>query len=340
MTPSRAARFTAIVFVFSFLSLSFRGLAQDLPPRYPTLELFTNTPCPICGSQNPGMFARLQNYEGQYHLISFYPGKPYPTCIFYKANIPENTTRWQFYPGHLFGTPTVAINGLNFTNSAGVTNALLNSITGGTSWLSVNVEETPGPDRTVDITLTDHVGGSLTTGRLFAVIVEKEIQYNAPNGETLHHHVFRRFLGPVGGEDVDLTSGTASKSYTYSVDASWEADQVYVIAWLMDPSTKEIYNSGTRFDPDFVSAVDDPLTEDPLEVVPNPASSQFRITLPDRVEEAALRIYDAAGKLVYQDDSFGRESSSIDCASWPSGLYFLRLHAEGRQRSGSISIDR
>ena len=79
--------------VMGCLGISGALVGQNLPPKYLTMELFTNTPCPICGSQNPGLFSRLTNYEGQYHLISFYPGKPYSSCIFYQANIPENTAR-------------------------------------------------------------------------------------------------------------------------------------------------------------------------------------------------------------------------------------------------------
>ncbi|HQW01553.1 MAG TPA: Omp28-related outer membrane protein, partial [Saprospiraceae bacterium] len=215
--------------------------AQDLPIRYATLELFTNTPCPICASQNPGLFNRLANYEGQYHLIGFYPGSPYSSCIFYQANIPQNSARVQHYSGEIFGSPTVALNGIDFKSSSGVNTTVLDNLTGGTSWLYINVDETTGTSRSVTIDLQDVVGGSLTTGRLYAVIVEKEISYNAPNGETLHHNVFRRFLTDVNGEDVDLTSGQATKTYQYAVSGTWNADETYVIAWLMDPTTEEIY---------------------------------------------------------------------------------------------------
>lgn len=82
------------------------------PPRFATLELCTNTPCPICGSQNPGLFNPLMNDEGQYHLISFCPGKPNASCIFYQRNISEYTSRYQFYKGNIFGSPTVLKMGL------------------------------------------------------------------------------------------------------------------------------------------------------------------------------------------------------------------------------------
>src|SRR5690606_32967487 len=242
------------LFLLALLGFVLAGLrpvaAQDMPTRYPTLELFTNTPCPICGSQNPGFFNRLANYEGEYHLISFYPGRPYSSCIFYQSNIAENTTRLEHYTGDVFGSPTVAIHGIDFRSPNQVTTAVLDGLTGGTSWLHVDVEETTGTTRDVTISLTDHVGGSLGLGRLFAVIVEREILYNAPNGETVHHNVFRRFLTASTGEIVDLSAGPVTRTYQYNVDGSWNANEIYVIAWLSDTGTNEIYNSGTRFDPD------------------------------------------------------------------------------------------
>ena len=233
----------ALLLTFYITLCSNPVAAQDLPPRYATLELFTNTPCPICANQNPGLFSRLAQFEGEYHLIGFYPGKPYSSCIFYQANKPENDTRFQFYQGNIFGTPTVALNGIDFKSSNGVTNTVLEGLTGGTSWLHVDVEETSGSNRSVTINLEDHVGGSLTTGRLFAVIVEKEISYTAPNGETVHHNVFRKFLSNPTGEDIDLTTGIASRSYNYDVDPTWKADEVYIIALLTVPSTIEVFNS-------------------------------------------------------------------------------------------------
>ena len=329
-----------IYLLFSLL-LTFSDVkSQDLPPRYPTLELFTNTPCPICANQNPALFSRLANFEGEYHLVGFYPGKPYNSCIFYNANKTENTARWQFYTGSIFGTPTVAINGLEFENSNGVTNTVLESITGLTSWLEVAVDETTGSSRTVDIRLQDHVGGSLTTGRLFAVIVEKEILYNAPNGETVHHNVFRKFLTASAGEDIDISSGTATATFTYDVDPTWNADEIYVIAWVMNPDTKEIYNSGTRFDPDFATAVDEVSKTGVFHLYPNLTAGEFTIALPDNQHKASVRLYNTVGALFFSHTYEAISEINIDGSTWPEGIYVVRVAVEGRERSERVSIIR
>lgn len=311
---------------------------QDLPIRYATLELFTNTPCPICASQNPGLFNRLANYEGQYHLIGFYPGSPYSSCIFYQANIPQNTARVQHYSGEIFGSPTVALNGIDFKSSSGVNTTVLDNLTGGTSWLYIDVEETTGTSRTVTIDLQDVVGGSVNTGRLYAVIVEKEINYNAPNGETLHHNVFRRFLTDVNGEDVDLTSGQVTRTYQYEVSGTWNADETYVIAWLMDPTTEEIYNSGTRFDADFISALNPVQPLSALSIFPNPATFEVNISFPSDITSADIEVFDPQGRLVRTLRGSKGPQVQISIDDFLPGKYFLRLTSGREVYTGSFDV--
>jgi hypothetical protein len=309
---------------------------QDMAPKYPMLELFTNTPCSVCGSQNPGLFSRLAAFEGQYHLVSFYPGTPYSSCIFYQANTTENGARLAFYP-MIFGTPTVAINGTEFRSSSGVSNTVLNNITGQESWLSVKVEETFGTSRTADITLTDHVGGSLTTGKLYVVIVEREIMYAAPNGETVHYNVFRKFLSSVDGDDVDLSSGMAGRSYQYNVDAEWDADEIHVVAWLMNPDTKEIYNSGTRFDPTLSSTEeigDTPI----LNIYPNPVSDVVNIIIPEDAMDAPLRIFNTNVQLIYKQATSGDTRVTLDASSWPAGRYLVEIEDGERRLRGIFEV--
>lgn len=334
-------RFFIIISVGVVLFFRPTGVSgQELPIRYATLELFTNTPCPICASQNPGLFNRLANYEGQYHLIGFYPGSPYSSCIFYQANIPQNTARVQHYTGNIFGTPTVALNGIDFKSSSGVTTTVLDNLTGGTSWLYIDVAETTGTSRTVTIDLQDVVGGSVSTGHLFAVIVEKEIFYNAPNGETVHHNVFRRFLTDVNGEEVDLSSGQVTRTYNYDVNNGWNADETYVIAWLMDSGSQEIYNSGTRFDADFTSAINTVQPLSTLSVFPNPASTEVNITLPTGVAVVDVEIYDAQARLMRSLSLQEGPQLSIATGDFPLGRYFIRLKADKVAYTGSFEVAR
>lgn len=186
--------------------------------------------------------------------------------------------------------------------------------------------------------MIDHSEGSVESARLFAVIVEKEIMYNAPNGETVHHNVFRSFLGPVGGEVVDLSGGIASKTYAYDVENEWQADQIYVIAWLTATDSKEILNSGSRFDPDFISSVGGPGTANSISMYPNPAVNQFVISIPEYAGSAEVSIFDLQGKRVFSNTYSGGEQPEINAAGWPAGMYLVSLQIGGRTLEGKVQI--
>ncbi|MCB9295388.1 MAG: Omp28-related outer membrane protein [Lewinellaceae bacterium] len=107
--------------------------------------------------------------------------------------------------------------------------------------------------------------------RLFVAVVEKEIQYNAPNGETLHHDVFRDMLTSKDGDPVSLAAagGSVTASFNYTIQNNWNANQVYVLAFVQDYATKEVFNSGTPFDPLISSAEEASVSA--MRLYPNPA---------------------------------------------------------------------
>lgn len=326
-----------ILLCLSFLFTVQFAQAQE-PPRYLTLELFTNTPCPICASQNPGLFSRLQNYENEFHLISFYPGKPYSSCIFYQANIAENTTRLNHYQGNIFGSPTVVLNGTEFRSSSQVTDHVLSSMTGGTSWLYVDVNESNDATRDVEIVLQDHGVASPNGGKLFAVIVERQVNYNAPNGETIHHNVFRKFLSSPDGDDVILTEGTAIVNYQYSNEVGWDENETYVIAWLMNPETEEIYNSGTKFDPDFTTSTDPVVATTPLVVYPNPATDNIQVQIPEIYTGGVLTIYSGNGMKVLREENVIYPLTTVSVKTLTAGKYFVSLSKNNERIISAIEV--
>lgn len=320
------------------LFITFQSLFAQQPLRYATLELFTNTPCPICASQNPGFFNRLQNYNDEVHLISFYPGKPYNTCIFYQANTTENNTRFNHYQGDIFGSPTIVINGTEFRSPNQVTEQILSNITGGTSWLYVDVNESTGATRNVDINLRDFGTASPTGGKLYAVVVERQILYNAPNGETTHRNVFRKFLSNPNGDDITLTNGNASINYQYSNESGWNVNETYVIAWLMNPETEEIYNSGTKFDEDFTSSTPSVENDNSLLVYPNPATDEINIQIPQDFINAEIVIYSLNGQKLIAQQSSQTEIQKVSVDQLNAGKYVIKLLQDGKELTALFDV--
>lgn len=79
-----------------------------------------------------------------------------------------------------------------------------------------------------------------------------------------------------------------------------------------------------------------------LPPAPNPARSRSKIrySVPDR-QKVSLRLYDVLGRQVStiaQGKVEGRQATTINVSSLPSGIYFLRLDASGKVRTRRLTI--
>jgi hypothetical protein len=125
---------------------------------------------------------------------------------------------------------------------------------------------------------------------------------------------------------------------SYEVDETWNPDEIYVIAWVSDPETKEIYNSGTRFDADFTSATNPVQPLAVLSIYPNPASNEINIKLPSEAASAAIEVVDLQGRVVRSLPSQIGPILQVNITDLPTGNYFVRLKAEKQMYTGSFEI--
>ena len=79
------------------------------------------------------------------------------------------------------------------------------------------------------------------------------IEYSSPpgsNGERDFPNVMRKMLPSASGTSVSAMEAGATMTYDfdYAMDAVWNADEIYVIAFLQNEDTREIVNSGSSID--------------------------------------------------------------------------------------------
>ena len=235
---------------FSLFLLFAASLATAQVPKYVLFEHFTNTRCGICGSNNPAFYQNIGiNTNPKLHHVAIHPSIPYNNCVFYQANMTEQNARASFYG--LPGTPRVAVNGastmsVSNTNAATIDNAYCATC----SPVEVRVTEQNNGSRSVSIDIKSVGAPPSGNYRLFAAIVEKTVNYNAPNSESVHHNVFRQFLTAMTGDAVSLAAqgSQTNVSFTYTINSNWVANEIYVLAWLYDATTNTVVNSGTKFD--------------------------------------------------------------------------------------------
>jgi hypothetical protein len=323
-TSFRALVYSALFFGFGSVSLS----AQD-GKRYPLIEHFTNTYCTTCAARNPAFYDLLDDYWANIHQISYHKNSPNPNCIYYQANIAGNMARVNYYG--ITGTPRATLSGTVVTTSAAVMpeSTFLQALDQ-TSPLSIVVSETGGTHRNITIEVIAHNEVAAGEYRLYAAVVEKYTDYHAPNGEKDHHNVFRKMLPSDDGEPFTppAAGGKTTFTYNYDVLADWQPNQVYVIAFVQNVVTKEVLNSGSRFDPPLVSGLFDIDNQLSFSITPNPANDYLQVAIPGTYASLSADIYATTGEKLLHQSSLDENRLIISALS--PGIYFLRVQAGDR----------
>jgi thiol-disulfide isomerase/thioredoxin len=305
------------------LSITIALFAQQSAKRYVMLEHFTNSRCSVCASKNPSFYNFINQYPNDIHHIAIHPSMPYNNCFFYLANPVENNERAYFY--NIIGTPSVALNGTLLNPSTPLLNsAQLQPYLNKTSPIYLKVTET-GTGNTRSASIDVHSLGTLPNigYKIYAVIVEKTVNYNAPNGETVHHDVFRKIVPEVNG--IAFTPAPVGQSnvinFNYTIANNWVADEVYILAYVQS-AAPEIINSGTKYDPLVLSASDAKV--ETIAVMPNPATDQVYFQLPDE-QVQTLEIFDVKGQRMAANFSQEQDVVQVPVAQLASGMYFFKI---------------
>ncbi|MBL4655652.1 MAG: Omp28-related outer membrane protein [Bacteroidia bacterium] len=218
-------------------------------------EHFTNVCCGPCADQNPYFQDNiLANNWGKIHHISYHPSWPCSSDPMYQENTSDVDTRVQYYG--VQGVPDME-HGNEFTGGpTSVTQSVIDKISKKGSYISMIVSEvdsgTTYRNVTIKITTED---ASIPSGdlRLRVAVVEKEITYSsAPgnNAETFFPNVFRKMLPSIDGEAYTPAAQGSSVEfkYTYELGSGWDADSIYVIAFVQNDDNKYVLNSGSSMD--------------------------------------------------------------------------------------------
>jgi hypothetical protein len=295
--------------------------------RYALLEHFTNTLCSTCASQNPGLFSTISvETNPDLHHISYHWQVPYATCIYYQTNPAPQTERANYY--NIPGSPRVTLNGAAHTGTPYITPPIIQAAAT-TSPISVKVSETVGTigaSRTVTVKIKSV--GSIPSGnhKLYVAVVEKKTNYASPNGETVHYNVFRKFLTNSSGNDIGLTANEQSIFFDYIPDLGTSA-QLYVVAWVQNATTKEVLNSGTRFD--GVTATEEASIDHQITVYPNPTTEKTCITF-DKLTPQYLTVQNLMGDILMSVKLTNSMTYDLNLSDFAAGVYLVKIKtAEG-----------
>ena len=322
---------------FLLLFLSALLSAQGSAKKYVLIEHFTNSKCPPCASKNPVFYSLIgqTQYADDVHHVSVHPMFPYPECVFYQANTIENSAWTALYP--VQGTPSIVINGtLQNPATPLLAEAKLQTFLNQTSPLNLQVTES-GPSNARVVNIKANALGNIPAGnyKIFAAIVEKTVNQQTPNGETVHRNVFRKMLTAVSGDAfTPPTAGTSSEfNFEYSVAGNWNADEVYVLAFVKEVDTKQILNSGTRFDP-VLSGTGEAIPKT-VRISPNPAFDFARVELAEDMAQS-VEVFASNGQRV--SVSFENQGNAliIPVSALTPGIYIIKITGEKAAYAGKF----
>ncbi|MFK5856345.1 MAG: T9SS type A sorting domain-containing protein [Bacteroidota bacterium] len=293
------------------------------------VEHFTNTKCGICALRNPAFYEVLNDYPNVLH-IAYHPSSPYPTCLFNLHNIAENDARTNYY-GVYGATPQVVLQGdVIGIQSPMIRPDQIESFLGQESDFSISIQHIL-TENTIEITIIiERVSGDGAEDMLFYVaLVEKEVAYNAPNGENLHHDVFRLVIyeQPVS---LPVTGSTVTIVKTIDINSDWIPEEMAAIGILHNPTSKEIIQSAESTN--STSFLESNTHEVIALIYPNPVKNRLYIKSNEIDRFVSADVYSLLGKKLIQFT----DVHNMDISNLSSGIYFVALKDE----KGNISTSK
>ena len=238
-----------IVIVISLVNISNAG------DRMMFIEFFTSSTCGPCAANNPTMTAFLLAQDpDRITALGHHMNWPSPgNDPMYLYNSADNDSRRNYYginsipAGQFDGLISIPIaySNANLTSTFNLRKDILSPFT-------IILTDTAITSDSMLVRAKIYCETYLTNPSVTAYIAlcENLIHYSSPpgpNGETDFHYVMRKILPTGAGTSVTLVPGqSVTLEYKYKKDPIWQWAQMFPIAYVQDPSTKEILQSAKK----------------------------------------------------------------------------------------------
>lgn len=301
-------------------------MSQAQYAKYGLVEWFTNSFCGICSSRNPALQTVYDQNEKLLHRITIHPSVPYQQCTLYGFNKEDNGARQSYYK--VGATPTIYLNGVRSSTTASVFASDIAGQSSQTSSLAIEVEEIgSGSSRNAKITVKVAAEPPSGDYRLMVALLEKNLDFNAPNGETKHFDVLRDFISSAEGDvfTMPAANSNVTLSFDYDIPSGVNEGEAYILAYIQNVESREILNSGTKFD-ETTTALTDLALEADLKTFPNPAKTQLNVSVGDEYKIHGLEVYNQVGQQLRQVKLNTPEGYvSLSIQDLPTGNYLLKV---------------
>jgi len=292
-------------------------------------EHFTNTWCGTCSFRNPNLWNTLAATQNANVIhISYHPSSPYPQCTLNQNDVAANDARVNYY--NQFGsTPRLMVNGVDLISSSNWNNAnMFDTYLTETSAIEIDLPETiMNNNNQIDLNVTiknvqDH---NLSDLVLFAALAEDTLFFNSPNGEDVHHNVFRQAFTNMQGEAIAITNVVNEEStfnYTLNLNTDGNVERFFAYVIVQNSVTKEIVQSAKMSSNSIVEPVSiENYLMDNISFYPNPVKDILNLEVNDLILENA-KIYNLEGAFIL---NYSIENNKINLSNLNAGIYFIKI---------------
>ncbi|MEO8512756.1 MAG: Omp28-related outer membrane protein [Ignavibacteria bacterium] len=212
------------------------------------VEFFTNAGCNPCIAAHHYLDEINQNSGATINdtsviILSYHTKYPYIFDSLYRANVPQNQGRCDYYGVNT--TPQGRLDGINMSQYSSTNwSAQINAEFKATNYLDITLSNTydvalDTGTVSANISLVNALPSSNNV--LHVIITENNISYvSAPNGITSPDDVMRNMVTGKDGESVTIGQvNTISKGY--SLNANWNPQECYIIVFIQNPDTKQVF---------------------------------------------------------------------------------------------------
>ena len=309
--------FTSIGFIFFTAITTHAQVKQAV-----LVEHFTNTRCGICANRNPGLFTNLANNPEVLHIAT-HPSSPYSSCVLYQHNTIENNARTNYY-GVLGSTPRIVINGTVMSGGTSFTSStLFDNFNTKMSPISIAVNQQKfGMDSIrATITVKSVAAHLITTALMYVPLVEDSLMYNAPNGENLHHNVFRKSFSN-GSIQLPALGDSSIYIFVLAGNNAWNFDKLKTMVILSENSSKKVIQAAEYKYKAPVQNTNtlESISSIKLEIFPNPSKAEVTI---NSDETGTMQWVNSLGQTVKTVQTDGEQTVKVN--DLPPGIYSIIL---------------
>jgi hypothetical protein len=174
---------------------------------------------------------------------------------------------------------------------------------------------------------------------LYTAIVEKQITdatYAGTNGETVFHNVAKDMLPSAAGVSYIqgwIPGDKQTENLSWTIENVLNEDLVYVVAFVQDASSKEVYQASSN-DPDlWATSIRDVMASGDISmlVYPNPAHDHVYLLFNEApLESVEIQLFNHLGSMVRNAKTMpGTDLYEFDISDLSRGIYLIRTIEKG-----------